>query len=152
MLLSIENRAKKKVSKPKHFLLKSGRVQNHHKGSQFDDLRLEQYLGSKAAKTFESLPPSSSVIHGHIRRAFFVVRRVMFLLDDSHEDLDTTDFGWTVDMNNNLLPDKCLKPLPSHITVLCKCKGKCVSRACLCKQKEVRCVLFYHSASVCGKK
>ena len=96
--------SKKDSIQAKTFLVKVwASAKSITKARSFDDLRLEQYLGSKAAKTFESLPPSSSVIHGHIRRAFYVVRRVMFLLDDSHEDLDPTDFG----MNNNLLPDKC---------------------------------------------
>ena len=51
MLLSIENRAKKKVSKPKHFLLKSGRVQNQSQ-------RLATWGGSHALVTTATVPLS----------------------------------------------------------------------------------------------
>ena len=123
------------------------------KAHTFDELRLEQYLGTKTGKTIGSLPPSSSVIHGHLRRAFFVIRRFMSLLDDSHDKLAPTEYGWIIDADDHLLPDKCLKALPSNITVVCKCAGKCVSKQCPCKRENVRCVMFCHASSTtCSNK
>ena len=44
----------------------------------FDQLRVEFHIRSTTPKPLECLHPTSSVIHGHIRRYFFIVRIVMF--------------------------------------------------------------------------
>ena len=43
-----------------------------------DQLRVEFHIRSTTPKPLECRHPTSSVIHGHIRRSFFIVRIVMF--------------------------------------------------------------------------
>lgn len=91
----------------------------------FNDLRVDQH--KRKTKPLELMPPTSSVITGHIRRAFFVIRSVIILLkknESVQEDMDPTNHGWAVDTNGHLLPEKCLRPLPSSKLIVCGCKGR----------------------------
>ena len=120
----------------------------------FDQLRVEVLLRTPTPKSINVLPPTSSVIHGHIKRAFYSVRKVLCLLDVSvtHPAPDPTNYGWVKD-NDTLLLDECLKPLPQRMLVVCKCTGMCGSTRCKCKKAGVKCVIFCHKQeSTCQNK
>ena len=48
---------------------------------------------------------------------------------------DPTDFGWSLNKDGVLLPDKCLKCVPDHKLEICKCQAGC-ERNCPCKKTE----------------
>lgn len=53
------------------------------KSQSFDQLRVECHVRAITLKPLEFLPPRLSVIHGHIHRAFFVVRNALCLLNNT---------------------------------------------------------------------
>ena len=121
----------------------------------FNGLRLEKYKQSKHAQPLETFPPTSSAIRGHIKRAFYVIRTVVTILDDSSEKLNPTFYGWEIDNFERLLPAKHLKLLPSDMLTICKCRGRCATRQCPCRKAGVACMLFCHNkesnAECCNK-
>ena len=119
----------------------------------FDQLRVECHIRATTPKPLEALPPTSSVIRGHIQRAFFVVRNVLCLLGDPHSAPDPTNYGWVMD-NDILLPAKCLNSLPHGKLVICKCMVKCNTKRCPCKKAGQNCVIFCHKQqeSACQNK
>lgn len=110
----------------------------------FDQLRMEWHIRPTTPKSLEALPPTSSVITGHIMRSFYVIRNIICLLDDTSAIRNPINYCWVKD-NDLLLPDKCLKPLPHELLETCKCTGKCDTRRCCCKKAEQKCVLFCHA-------
>ena len=108
----------------------------------FDQLRLEQHTAAKPAKPLEGLPPTSSVMAGHIIRAHHTVRFILTLLEP-HDIPDPRECGWMPE-DGALLPEKCLKPLPRNVITTCKCMGKCMTKMCVCKKAKQKCVIFCH--------
>ncbi|MES9884561.1 MAG: hypothetical protein ABW185_27265 [Sedimenticola sp.] len=114
----------------------------------FDKLRYDCYL---KGKSLNELPPTSSVICGHIRRCFFVIRNAITLLEANHDSLDPKDFGWTNE-SGVLVPERFLYHLPPNILVLCQCTGKC-DRRCKCRSNDSNCVHFCHKGNeICVNK
>jgi len=110
----------------------------------FDQLRLEVY--TSAVCGIDQLPPTSSVIRGHISRAAYLINKACNLLVTAHEQeepLEATDHGWE-EKFGTLLPSKYLKPLPSSTVCICKCSGKCDTRRCGCRVAKVKCAMFCH--------
>ena len=118
----------------------------------FSELRLQEYTSTKDAKALESLPPTSSSILGHIRRAHYVIRNVLCLVD-KHRMGDQVEHGWLWDCGV-LLPDQCLNPLPNVMTITCKCEGKCITKRCICRKLNQQCTIFCHQKkqNVCENK
>ena len=110
----------------------------------FDQLRLD--IHRHAVVGLEELPPTSSVIWGHLRRAFYVIRNVLTLLTDASQ-LDPFDYGW-INQDGMLLPLESLKPIPAKMLSLCGCGGKCNSKRCSCKAADVMCVTYCHKKVV----
>ena len=108
--------------------------------TSFDSLRLEAHRGSVVS--LDKLPPTSSSIRGHIRRAFFAIRNGLTLLDES-APLDPTDYGWKTH-NGLLLPQKHMLLFPTHLLTICGCSGKCNTSRCACIASGVTCVTFCH--------
>ncbi|KAH3894675.1 hypothetical protein DPMN_018832 [Dreissena polymorpha] len=102
----------------------------------FDHLRLENY--NSASVGLDCLPPTSSVIKGHILRGAFLIHRAFKLLiniDGPETRLaPVIHGGW----------EECLKPLPRSLLILCKCTGKCDTRRCPCRAAGVLCFTFCH--------
>ena len=111
----------------------------------FDLLRLAEYTNSKEAKPLESLPPTSSSVNLHLKRAHHVIRNVASLLSE-YTARDPKLSGWYLE-NGVLLPDMNLKPLPNDIKVHCKCQGKCSNKRCPCQKEGQACTLFCHANS-----
>ena len=109
----------------------------------FDQLRVQYYLRPTRPMPLQSLPPTSSVIRGHIHRAYCVVRNVLCLLQQPHSNLNPPNYGWLID-NQTLLPRKSLNPPPSGAIVLCRCNGKSDGQRCRCKKHGKQCVVFCH--------
>ena len=110
----------------------------------FDQLRVDNYTSASAG--IDALPPTSSVIRGHIHRGAFLVHRACQLLATDNERearLVPVEHGWE-DHDGTLLPSKCLKPLPLGLLIMCKCAGKCDTRRCACRAAGVLCVIFCH--------
>ena len=73
----------------------------------FDELKVENYSSSRAG--IDSLPPTSSVIRGHIKRGAFLVHRACHLLDTAKEQearLAPIEHGWEEHFGT-LLPSEC---------------------------------------------
>ena len=111
----------------------------------FDQARLESHISSATPKALVQLPPTSSVIHNHIKRAFFVLRNVLNVFNDRSPELNAIDFGWFLE-GDTMLPAKGLKPIPDDILVVCKCVGKCDTNRCKCFKVDVPCVVYCHTA------
>ena len=107
---------------------------------KFDELRIMVKKGK--AIGLDQLPPTSSVIRGHIQRAYFDIRNDITLLEDPPQ-LDPLDFGWK-DVDGVLLPEKNLKPIPDTLRKLCGCAGKCDKHSCICKKLNQICVIYCH--------
>ena len=109
----------------------------------FDQLRVQYYLRPTRPMPLQNLPPTLSVIRGHIHRAYCVVRNVLCLLQQPHSNLHPPNYGWLID-NQTLLPGKSLNPPPSGAIVLCRCNGKCDGQRCRSKKHGKQCVVFCH--------
>jgi len=109
----------------------------------FDELRLEIYKGS-VVKALDNLPPTSSVIRGHLTRSFYVIRNVLTLLDVLQPaGLDPCDYGWE-HKSGFLIPKQYLLPMPANILVTCNCAKHCTTRQCKCRTEEKICTEFCH--------
>ena len=111
----------------------------------FDQLRYEVHMN--AAVPLEKLPPSSSSIQGHIKRASFVIRNVVTLLNATpNENLNPCNHGWRISADGFMLPQNFLRSLPSNILTKCKCTKKCDTKQCLCRKVNdgVVCTSFCH--------
>ena len=121
----------------------------------FDQLRAEQYTSASAA--IDALPPTSSVIRGHIHRGSYLVNEACQLLtsvENPEEKPEPVEHGWEENFGM-LLPSKCMKPLPHCMLTICQCAGKCETRRCGCRAAGVQCVIFCHgkrNSSSCKNK
>ena len=61
-----------------------------------------------------NMPPTSSVICGHIRRACYFVRKVV---DHTANELDCCQFRWE-NAGIDLKPAKCMNPLPPDSDIM----------------------------------
>ena len=110
----------------------------------FDELRL--HSKNKKVIALDDLPPTSSVIRGHIRRAFFDIRNDLTLLEDPSR-LDPLDYSWK-NVDGVIVPDKNLKHIPERLLKLCGCEGKCDSKKCICNKSGIHCVIYCHKKIV----
>ena len=120
-------------------------VRSSTKAETFDQLRLACYLSGIGIDT---LPPTSSVIRGHIKRGAYLVHQACTLLSNT-QTFDSNamqKYGWSEHLGM-LLPTKCLNPLPCELLIVCKCSGRCNTRRCRCRDKKARCTVFCHSKS-----
>ena len=62
------------------------------KSRTFDQLCMECHTHAITPKSLEALPPTSSVIRGHIQIAFFVVHNVLCLIDEPTSTPDPTNY------------------------------------------------------------
>ncbi|KAL8622995.1 hypothetical protein ACOMHN_027116 [Nucella lapillus] len=117
-------------------------VKSRTTAETFNQLRVENYTSATAG--IDSLPPTSSVIRGHIHRGAFLVHKACHLLGAAREDcLETLEHGWEQHFGTRL-PSKCMKPLPPTLITICKCAGKCDTRRCGCCSAGVCCITFCH--------
>ena len=128
------NESEDKSCKTEEYLAKVLKPQCDSK--TFDKLRLECYT-SKEMKLL-NLPPTSSSIHGHLKRCHYVIRSIKLLLDDFCER--PQDHGWA-EIDGYLIPNKYLVPMPLHYTVRCGCKSRCTGR-CRCAKLLAICTEF----------
>ena len=89
------------------------------------------------------LPPTSSVVKGHIYRGNLLVYRAIHLLDRDQEKLDPLDYGWE-EHSGIMLPVKFLKDIPVSMLSKCTCAGKCDKGPCKCKVANLKCTVFCH--------
>lgn len=115
------------------------------KADTFDELRYE-YYHNNLNKSLATLPPTSSVIGGHIQRTFFSVREAVTLLDHS-TSLHPTDYGWE-ESDGILLPSKHLKQLPDFLLTICGCTY-CKTNRCKCKKANLSCCAFCKCSMSC---
>ena len=101
----------------------------------FDELRLE--VQKKSIHTL------SRVIHGHLKRAFYVTRNALTFPVPEPNVLDPLSNGW-FNQDGPLWPLKYLKAIPSNFLSICGCSVKCNSERCTCKTTDVKCVIYYH--------
>ena len=115
----------------------------------FDELRFENYIGGAAG--IDSLPPTSSVIRGHIHRGAFLIYKACNLLNisDAHiMDAEPLNHGWD-ERFGTILPSQCMKTFKDSIRKICNCAGKCETMKCGCSSAEVRCTMFCHGKIRC---
>ena len=111
----------------------------------FDELRYEDYH-KNLNKSLATLPPTSSVIEGHIQRTFLAVREAVTLLDQ-RVSLEPTDYGWE-ESDGVLVPSKHLKPLPDVLLTVCGCKH-CKTKRCKCRKANLNCCVFCKCSTSC---
>ena len=92
----------------------------------FDELRFE--VQKKSILGLDALPPTSSVIVGHLKRAFYVTRNALTLLVPEPIALDLLSYGW-FNQDGTLLPLKCLEAIP--VNFLSICDAACQNQALL---------------------
>ena len=107
-----------------------------------NQLRFEAHIKSTVV-ALDQLPPTSSVIREHLKRAFFVIRNDVNSLHSARTALDPINYGWSI-QDNYLLPNKSLHPLPERVIVLCRCNGKCTNTRCSCFKESQLCVIYCH--------
>ena len=54
---------------------------------------------------------------------------------------DPCDFGWVIDNNSTLRPEKMLLSVPEHYAVRSRCNSKCTKQS-NCKNNDVDCTKF----------
>ena len=113
----------------------------------FDGLRLEKYASGKVG--INELPPTSHVIHAHIRRGVFLIYKVCNSLNPDAQELDPMAYCFEK-LFGVLVPMKSLNPLPEKMTKTCTCSGKCGDKRCTCVSLGNKCVLFCHKNSAGG--
>lgn len=111
----------------------------------FDELRYEDYH-KNLNKSLANLPPTSSVIEGHIQRTLLAVREAVTLLDQ-RVPLEPTDYGWE-ESNGVLVPSKHLKPLPDVLLTVCGCT-RCKTKQCKCRKANLNCCVFCKCSTSC---
>ena len=120
----------------------------------FDQLRLNQY--EKQLDILDLPPTSHSITQGHIRRWWFLTKKLNSLFDDKEFSLDPTQYGWE-DKDGHLLPQKNLLSVPDKILTTCSCKHgneekRCQSQRCSCKKAGVPCTSFCECKIICRNK
>ena len=67
------------------------------------------YTNSSVSKIIDALPPTSSVVHGHIGCAYFFVYNLVYNLveEDRNESLNPLDYGCE-EHSGALFPSKCI--------------------------------------------
>jgi len=106
----------------------------------FNELRVEMH---KNGIPINKLPPTSSVIKGHLLRGFYLIRKAISLLNECETQIDPLKFGWHGE-TGILLPLKCLNNFPDVLKTICKCNSNCDKR-CKCKGVNLKCVMFCHN-------
>ena len=121
-------------------------VRSNTTADTFDQLRLENFIKGVA---IDNLPPTSSVIWGHIHRGAYQIRKSCNILEkEARERLDDPlENGW-VELFGMLVPAKCMKALPDKVLKLCKCDGKCKTNRCSCKSAGVKCTIYCHGKGI----
>lgn len=122
------------------------RSKNHTK--TFDELRA--IVKNTSSKGLDGLPPTSSVVRGHLKRCFYVLRNALTLLGNP-SNLDPTDYCW-FEQDGTFLPEKCMKEFSETLLKLCTCGGKCETKKCSCMKLGMKCVVYCHKnnlQSVC---
>ena len=106
----------------------------------FNELRLQ--VKTTTVTELHQYPPTSSVIRGHLKRCYYIVRNAITLLGDNLQ-LDPCDYNWK-ELDGVMVPEKCLNPLPDGVLKLCGCATMCDSKKCYCKRMDKRCVIYCH--------
>ena len=96
----------------------------------FDELRYEMYYEKK--KSLSELPPSSNMVHGHIRRSEYVYHLSNTLLNFDEFILNYLDYGWE-EKDSVIYPERCNQPIPNDFLKVCACQKGCKGR-CGCKK------------------
>ena len=114
--------------------------------TSFDKLRLEIF-SSSSYRDVTSLPPTSSVMRGHISRCFFLVRNMETLLLENCQELNPLDYEWE-NQGGCLMPIKHLNLLPDDFLGDCGCQTNCSTNSCGCRKACLACVRFCHKKSI----
>ena len=110
----------------------------------FDKLRCKVY---KRKADVLSLPPTSnSIVNGHIRRWWYIYKKMANLFSAEFDDLSPEDYGWSVE-DGILLPEKSLKLLPDEYCTICSCKAGCKNKRCSCFKDGMVCSEFCKCSS-----
>ena len=115
-------------------------VRSTSTATTFDQLRLEQYVNGAS---LETLPPTSSVVRGHIHRSAYLIRDTLSLLKPDYHRPDPLENGW-ISQFGRLLPAKHLKPLPERILKICGCQKTREKKICQCKMFGNKCTIYCH--------
>ena len=105
------------------------------KVSTFDELRVLTYKRTGSAL---NLPPTSaSVINGHIKRWWYLLKINSILLNPNRDSVmhNPLDYGWE-DQEGDWYAKKELDLIPDELCNTCKCKTGCKNKRCLCVKAD----------------
>ena len=119
-------------------------IQVIKKGCQcqsMSELRSMMYHQSKM-NSLAKLPPTTSVLRGHILRSYFATNMIQTLLSPNSFQIDPKHYGY-YEEDNLLLPCTSENNLPHEFVLFCNCH-KCATSECKCRQSGVICCRFCH--------
>lgn len=105
-----------------------------------NDLRIFKYHRMKNLD-FMKLPPTSSSLKLHIKRAYLQANRWYTLLEDHVEFHDPTLYGY-VEQETGLTPQIITEPLPDDFPYPCSCMTCSRAKVCKCRINLVPCSRF----------
>ena len=93
------------ISNAEQFLVKCVSSSKSHSHTSFDEFRYETYHNKKFTFDLEKLPPTSTSIKQHIRRAYLQCNMWLNALSKEHITLDPVQYGYIVDEDNHVVPN-----------------------------------------------
>lgn len=112
---------------------------------EFDDLRKKVYYKKATEINIEKLPPTSSSIALHVKRAYlqtYIWLHAPFIFD---LDIDPLQYGYKLDDDyeddddNGIIPLMAAKVLPEDFPLPCRCTKCARETVCPCRVHELPC-------------
>ena len=122
-----EELTERDIIQAEEYLVRVWCVNRKTTATTFDLLRLEYY--TCYSQGIDGLPPTTSVIKGHLRRGAFSLQRkssIIALTSSPEQELPEHN-EWSIEFGM-YLPKKNLRSLPDKLTATCNCGTDCKNR------------------------
>ena len=119
-----------------------GCISNKSGTETFDESRFKLYHSNSVKFDLEKLPPTSTSIEKHIKRAYYqcyVWMNAAFLLNI---DIDPLEYGYLL-KDGKFLPDTECQELPDDFPIPCSCLKFARANICPCQHKLMPCCTFW---------
>ena len=109
------------------------------KAKIFDRLRFEEYHKQAFKFDLEKIPPTSSSIINHIKRAYYQCFHWLKAPVCANIDIEPLEYGYILNDDGLLLPDIQTDPLPDDFPMPCSCQKCAGENVCPCRVKKIPC-------------